>query len=232
MGRRGWIIETTTEKQQKAVRNWLLNVERQENVDWSLRFYRQVKRDNQSLWALIDSDGSGCIGHLYDDFDYDGEILLLGEDTFAWESPNSPLGPLENATYAVYLDSKPDEFFPLNDERIKEHSGSSILVKSMMSEWDFRHKVNKLCESSRLIPKVKGLIWKIVDGKANYQGIAVENVSPEVLSTLESEYDVVSLDSVVEEGARHGFSLDGQTASIWFSDTKELVDHPIEGPCP
>lgn len=232
MGSRGWIIETTTEKQQKAVKNWLLNVEHQENVDWSLRFYRQVKRDNQSLWALIDSDGSGCIEHLYGDFGYEGEVLLLGDDTFIWENPSSPLGPLDNATYSVYLDSKPDEFFSADDKRIEDHLGSNVLVKTMMTEWDFRHKVNKLSESSRLIAQVRGAFWKIIDGKARYQGIAVEKASPFVLIALSAENEVVSLDSVIEEGARSGFSFDGCTAHIWFSEKEELIDHPVEGPYP
>lgn len=232
MGSRGWIIETTTEKQQKSVKNWLLNVEHQENVDWSLRFYRQVKRDNQSLWALIDSDGSGCIEHLYNDFDYDGEVLLLGDDTYIWENPSSPLGSLDNATYSAYLDSKPDEFFSADDKRIEEQLGSNILVKTTMREWDFQHKVNQLSESSRLIAEVRGPFWKIVDGKAHYQGIAVEKASPFVVAALSAKNEVVSLDSVIEDGARSGFSFDGRTADIWYGDKKEFVEYPIEGPCP
>jgi len=184
MGARGWIIVSHTQEQRESIKQWVLDVQRKEQVNWAIRFCRQVKRANGGCWSLIDSDGSGCIDHLENDYGYEGTIMLLGECD--WDAPDSGFGRLEDATHSYYIDAHDDEFFPEGDPRLDEQRGDTFLIESNQNVLDIHEAVSEAVKAgSRTLPYIdNAAAWEVIDNEAYYRGWVVENLDKQAVDHL------------------------------------------------
>lgn len=148
MGSRGWMIPVENADDVDVLRKWLANANRDGGA---VSFVGLCKRTNGSVWALVNSDGSGCIDTLLRyGYSSDQRIKLLG-DYPEWDRRGSPLGPLSKATYSPYLDARPDEFVSDTDWRSGSHWPPSYVIP-LDSEDQREDLMSVLVQSARMLP--------------------------------------------------------------------------------
>lgn len=234
MGHRSWMVAIQGDEDAVAVKRWLLNVEQTHGVDWGLRYHSTCIRKDGSVWALIDSDGSGVVDHLMD-YGYvptSERVLLLGEAP-SWDESEGPMGSYSDALHSAYLDAEPHDFMPVGSRALEDQFGVAqiLLVKDLGQLAEVRKAVEALARrlEPRVVPDIVSTYYTVSEAGAQLLGLMVGNLQSDFLREMTAEIAVEQIHaSQMPENTCCGFQHDANTASVWDGEGS-FIRVPVVG---
>lgn len=236
MGHRSWMVAIEDDQDAVAVKRWLLNVEAANKVDWGLTYHNTCIRKDGSVWALIDSDGSGVINHLMD-FGYvpsGDRILLLGE-VEGWDDEDGVFGAFKDALHTAYLDAEEHEFLPAGSRALADQFGEvKLLLTADLAELaKVKAQVEGLARKvePRLVPHIGSTYYSVTESGAQLLGLKVHHLSAEFIRHMNRELDVQALEEgKIPGNARSGFQIgDSNTVTVYEDADGCYLSWPLVG---
>ena len=233
MGMRSWAIPMSSSADAQALKRWLLNVERETGLDWGLTFWHVCKRKDGSVWALVDSDGSGCVEHL-DSYGYESFDVIELTEAPEWDDKRGRLGSLAEAKYSAYLDAGAGEFFEKDSLELQAQEGLTRVFTSedLGALWAARQSIEKLAakREPRLLPGFGELYFRMTEAGAKPFGLCMSRLGAGFLSELRKVIGLQDMgkDTMPENVAR-GFTVgeDAKVAYVWKDGSR--VEWPLAG---
>lgn len=216
-----------------GIKRWLLNCERDSGTDWGLSLWWACRRDDGSVWALVDSGGSGCVDEMAR-YGYAAHgVRLLGEMP-EWECGGGHLGKMEDAKFSAYLDAEPGEFFREGSAELAAQDG---LERFFLSEDEEALARARECIEQaasrlepRLIPRMGRVVYTLTDAGAKVFGLPVSRMGS---GFLEEVRKLVEIQDIAQrEGPTNvamGFRLGrgDKTVHLWVGGA--LLEYPMVG---